>query len=513
MSSEIDLITEMLQFLTEDEQAEVNALLAADAPLWVPLPGPQSEAYQSPADILFYGGSAGGGKTDLLCGLALTSHANVAIFRRVGTELTSIIDRAAKIVGNRDGLNMSSPPTWRREEAGQLIEFLSCPNVGDEQKYQGRPHDLKGFDEITNFTEAQFRFLCTWLRSDDVNQRCRVVCTGNPPLDAEGEWVISYWAPWLDVNHPDYPETPGKLRWYTTIGGVDVERPDGKPFLHEGEWITPKSRTFIPSSVEDNPFLMSTGYKATLQALPEPLRSRMLKGDFSAGKDANPWQVLPTDWIRAAQSRWTVQGKQGPMDSVGEDVARGGRDKTVVSRRHGHWFDELLVYPGTETADGAAAAGVAIAAARDGAPIHVDAIGVGTSPYDHLNSAGVHVVAVVGSDACTQTDKSKMLRFYNYRAFLWWRFRELLDPASPDPIALPPGQSILADLSAPTWKLRNGKILIESKDDIIARLGRSPDEGEAIIYASIDTPKRVTSPAFVVPGVSVVGGRPSAMCS
>ena len=106
-----------------------------------------------------------------------------------------------------------------------------------------------------------------------------------------------------------------------------------------------------------------------------------------------------------------------------------------------------------------------------------------------------------------------MLRFYNYRAFLWWRFRELLDPASPDPIALPPGQSILADLAAPTWKLRNGKILIESKDDIIARLGRSPDEGEAIIYASIDTPKRVTAPAFVVPGVSVVGGRPSAMCS
>lgn len=490
--SEISAITELLDYLTDTERAEIDELLSADAPIWVPLPGPQTEAFNSPADILFYGGSAGGGKTDLLCGLALTSHSRTAIFRRIGTELSGIVDRLVDIVGNRDGLNMSPPITWRRPD-GRTIELGSCQNAGDEQKYQGRAHDLKGFDEITNFTEYQFRFLCTWLRTTTQGQRCRVVCTGNPPLDAEGEWVISFFAPWLDQNHPDYPEIPGKLRYYATIAGKDVERPDGEPFEHDGDMITPQSRTFIPSSVEDNPFLMSTGYKATLQALPEPLRSRMLKGDFTAGKDADPWQVIPTDWIRAAQARWDETGKSGPMDSVGVDVARGGRDKTSISRRHGSWYDRLIVYPGVETPDGSTTAGYATAATRDGAPIHVDVIGVGTSPYDHLNGAGVHVIGVNGSEKCELLDKSGQLRFYNTRAYLWWSLREKLDPTAPDPISLPPGQSILADLSAPKWKLKSGRILVESKDNIIERLGRSPDEGESILYASIDTPKRITS--------------------
>jgi hypothetical protein len=56
-------------------------------------------------------------------------------------------------------------------------------------KYQGRPHDLKAFDEITHFTEAQFRTLIGWLRTDNPNIRQRVVAAGNPPTTPEGEWV------------------------------------------------------------------------------------------------------------------------------------------------------------------------------------------------------------------------------------------------------------------------------------------------------------------------------------
>ena len=46
-------------------------LLASDPSVWVPQDGPQSMAYHSLADVVFYGGSAGGGKTDLLLGLSL----------------------------------------------------------------------------------------------------------------------------------------------------------------------------------------------------------------------------------------------------------------------------------------------------------------------------------------------------------------------------------------------------------------------------------------------------------
>ena len=65
--------------------------------------------------------------------------------------------------------------------------------------------------------------------------------------------------------------------------------------------MTPKSRTFIPSSVDDNLFLATTGYKATLQSLPEPLSSQMLRGDFNAGAADPAWQLIPTEWIKAAR--------------------------------------------------------------------------------------------------------------------------------------------------------------------------------------------------------------------
>jgi len=50
--------------------------------IWTPLPGPQKVAYHSDADELFYGRSAGGGKSDLIIGLSLTAHKKSIIFRR-----------------------------------------------------------------------------------------------------------------------------------------------------------------------------------------------------------------------------------------------------------------------------------------------------------------------------------------------------------------------------------------------------------------------------------------------
>ena len=74
--------------------------------------------------------------------------------------------------------------------------------------------------------------------------------------------------------------------------------------------------------------------------------------------------------------------------------------------------------------------------------------------------------------------KDGQLKFANRRAEAWWRFREALDPDQPDgaTIALPPNAELRADLCTPTWKLTARGILLESKDDIRKRLGRSPEE-------------------------------------
>ena len=86
--------------------------MAKKAGIWVPQDGPQRVAYESKADILFYGGAAGGGKTDLLLGLCLTEQEHSIIFRREAVQLIGIEERMAKITGTRTGYN-STTGVWR----------------------------------------------------------------------------------------------------------------------------------------------------------------------------------------------------------------------------------------------------------------------------------------------------------------------------------------------------------------------------------------------------------------
>lgn len=456
---------------------------------WRPLPGPQSIAYHSKADVIGYGGAAGGGKTDLACGKTLTQHQKVLVLRREATQLTGIIDRFTELIGSRDGYN-GAERIWRLPERKLQIEFGSTPALDDWNKYQGRPHDLLIFDEAANFLEGQVRALLGWLRSVDPKQRCQALLTFNPPTAAEGRWIIEFFAPWLDPKHPR-PAQPGELRWFAALDGKDVEVESGAPFTYKGEHITPMSRTFIPSRVSDNPYLMGTGYMATLQSLPEPLRSQMLYGDFQAGMEDDPWQVIPTVWVEAAMARWRRPDKKPRMDSMGVDVARGGRDNTVIARRHGMWFDEALMYPGSQTPDGPTVAGLVIAASRDGAPIHLDVIGVGASPYDFLVSANQPVLGINVSEKALGTDKSGRLRFFNQRSELWWRMREALDPSNNTGMALPPDKRLLADLCAPTWQVSGAVIQVESREEIVKRIGRSPDWASAYVLALMDSPRMV----------------------
>jgi hypothetical protein len=461
----------------------------AQTGIWEPLAGPQSEAYHCPANITFYGGAAGGGKTDLAVGLCLTKHKKSIIYRREGKELLSIVERMTEILGTRTGYN-SQDGIWRLGD--RTIEFGSCKDLGDEQKYQGRPHSLKVFDEITHFQEYQFRFLSGWLRSTDESDPQRILCTGNPPTNSDGDWVIKFFGPWLDPKHPN-PADPGELRWYAVIDDVEREVDGPEPVRDSrGNESKPRSRTFIPSKVEDNPFLMQTGYRDTLASLPEPLRSQMLYGDFKAGVDDDEFQVLPTSWVEAAMDRWEEATKNnyrpGVMDSMGVDVARGGRDQTIISRRHGGWYQELLTYPGVSTPNGQSVAALVVQERRDSAPVHVDVIGVGGSAYDHLDENGIQTIPVNNSNKTSWRDSfSGELKMHNKRAELYWQFREALDPRSESVIALPPDPELKADLCAPRWTMSSSGVKVESKIELIKRLGRSTDKGDAVLLAFIDT--------------------------
>jgi hypothetical protein len=470
-------------------------------------PNPQRLAYESPADVLGYGGAAGGGKTALLLGLAATKHKRSAIFRRVFPNLRGVIEES-RAVFNTEGRHHSldsyneSLHRWMLAD-GRMIEFEACQYEQDKQKQRGRPRDFYGFDEATEFTRSQVEFITAWNRTTEPGQRCRVVLTFNPPTDDGGSWVIEYFLPWLaflfpaQFTHPN-PAAPGELRWYATIDGKEAERPDGTPFEHEGETLKPLSRSFIPARLDDNPHLADSNYRSTLQSLPEPLRSQLLYGDFAIQGQADPWQVIPTSWVKAAQARWLEREKPGmPLSAVGVDVARGGRDSLVISKRYGTWFAEPEKTPGADVTDGPAAAGIvyqSLADERHIGAINVDVIGVGSSAYDSLAAIfpGVAVAVNVSErsryTAMSRTDPpAPLFRMSNQRAEMHWRFRELLDPDNGEAIALPPGNEIVADLCAARYKMMAGGVIqIEEKDKIKERIGRSPDVGEAIMLAAFD---------------------------
>jgi len=484
-------LLELLPHMTEEERAEVEKLLRVSTPIWCPQPGPQTEALLSKADILYYGGQAGGGKTDLLLGVALTQQERSILFRRQAVQLTGIEERMATIIGTRAGYN-SQTGMWRLPEGGRTLELGSCKEPGDWMKYQGRPHDAKLFDEIPHFTETQFRSLIGWMRTDNPKVRQRVICAGNPPTDSDGEWVIRYWAPWLDPQHAN-PAKPGELRWFiTNEHGEDQEVPDSRPVKVKGRWVNPKSRTFIRSTVDDNVFLSSTGYRDTLMALPEPLRSQMAEGNFLAGLGDAPWQLIPTSWVDAAQARWRPlePAERGPMTRVGFDVAIGGQDKSTLAPRHTRWFGEFVSAPGKITTDGPKAAAFIVGVVRDGAMVCVDSIGVGTTALDHCRGLNLNVHAVVGSEGTKSTDKTGELRFRNVRAEMYWRLREAMDPDGEDPIALPPDKELRQELLAHRYKVVQmgpyAGIQVRSKDEVKEAIGRSPDKSDSVAMTFAD---------------------------
>lgn len=444
--------------------------------------------------------------TDLALGKALKQHKKVLILRREFPQLAGILERSKEVYARYGKYTATPQPMWRLKFKGvaKIVEFGSCQYDDDKLKYMGRAHDLRVLDEAANFLESQVEFISGWVRSEDPKQKCQLLLLSNPPTSSEGRWLFEWFAPWLDPKHPN-PAAPGELRWFARVNGAWREFLDGRQFVIENgniiydfnrdlyeadDIITPKSRTFIPARVTDNPYYVKSGYIAVLQALPEPLRSQMLKGDFCAGTDDDEWQVIPTEWILQAQKRWLQSAKPNmQMTSLGVDVARGGNDKTVITPRYGTWFGSQIVHPGKSTPDSDIVAGLVFKERRHVCPVIVDIIGVGAAVYDALRrqiadlEERAKIIAFNASETSHSTDKSGQLRFVNKRAEWYWKLREALDPETGMGLALPDDKELLADLATPRWMLTARGIKIESKEEIINRIGRSPDKADSLIYA------------------------------
>jgi hypothetical protein len=239
--------------------------------------------------------------------------------------------------------------------------------------------------------------------------------------------------------------------------------------------------------LQDNPFLSRDNtYLAQLQNRPEPLRSQLLHGDFLAGREDDAWQVIPAAWIQDARQRWTPQKPEMPMTTLGVDVAQRGNDRTALAARYGNWFAPIKTIPGRDTPDGLSVATLAFAQMRDGCTVVIDlGGGWGGDAYGHMSRHMPEdaLIPYMGINPTRHTSMNGREKFANTRAWAWWKFREALDPALDPQIALPPDPELAAELAMPRRVPERNAILIESKQQIIGRLGRSPDKADAVVMA------------------------------
>lgn len=483
-------------------------------PLWQPIPNsPQERAYNSEADIIGFGGAAGGAKTWLILGYAFTKHKRVRIFRPTFVELQGLIDDGNTILSGR--ASFVSGKGWRFDDKKVMLGYVQHPK--DWEKWKGDRVDLMAFDEADKFSKSIVDQLSGWNGTMDANQKVRKLLCFNPP-NAQGEWLVEYFGAWILDTH-DNPAEDGELRYYAkykdkeievltddvvTMTGKDLkayylEEHSEKRFYidkrlynvaeHDGVLLQVLSRTFFRSLVDNNPYAMEGGYDKQLEDMPEPYRSQLRYGDFSIGKADDEFQTIPTEWITAAQDRWTATEEPDVLlRAVGVDPSRGGADKFVISTLRANYFDELRVYAGEtipKDKGGQYGAMLVLSAINGNMPIiAVDADGIGASVYDALlENDELSIMAINSGSKGYGKDKSGKFGFTNLRSKMWWMFREALDPEAGLNIALPPSRTLRNELRAPTYSTITGRIQVERKDNIRKRIGRSTDHADAIIYA------------------------------
>ncbi len=206
-------------------------------------------------------------------------------------------------------------------------------------------------------------------------------------------------------------------------------------------------------------------------------------GEFASSEESG---IIPLAWVEAANERWEAWRDVAAdvvVDVLGVDVARSGEDKTVIALRSGKVITELRRTSREDTMETTGRV-VGLLECFRGAVAVVDVIGIGAGVVDRLREMGLAVEAFNAAEGTDMRDHSGELGFTNKRSAAWWNLREMLDPASGDNVALPPDDLLTGDLTAPTWRVGSGgRIQVEGKDEIKKRIGRSTDDGDAVMQA------------------------------
>lgn len=278
-----------------------------------PHAGPQFEFLASPADIVVYGGAARGGKTyglllDALRHMA-NSEASATFFRRTYPQIRMPGGALQESIAlfSLLGAKLLMSPSYRWVfPSGYEFTFQHLQHEKDVLQYQGSKLPVIYLDELTHFTEFQF-----WYLNSRNTGTCgilpyiRATCNPVPDDDPVGGWVNRFVSWWIDQETGlPIPERSGVVRWFYRVNetlrwyGSREEAREDNPELSEGpEAVDPRSITFIPAKLDDNPTQLASdpGYRSVLTSLPLVERERLLGGNWKIRPEAGT--VFRREWF------------------------------------------------------------------------------------------------------------------------------------------------------------------------------------------------------------------------
>jgi len=218
------------------------------------------------------------------------------VFRRTYPELeSSIIDAARQLIPTIRGFEHARENTSKHEWTfgKSRLLFRHMEDDSAALTHRSAEYQFIGFDELTTFTEKQYRTLLSRLRTSR-GHRLRIRAASNPGGPGH-EWVKRRWAPWLDEDYQGNGgrAVSGEVRYYLTHPetGEDIWVPRGTPGA--------QSRCFISAKLEDNPHL-DAGYKARLNSQDPLTRKQLSEGDWSA--KPSPKTFFNREWCPVVDS-------------------------------------------------------------------------------------------------------------------------------------------------------------------------------------------------------------------
>jgi hypothetical protein len=223
--------------------------------------------------------------------------------------------------------------------------------------------------------------------------------------------------------------------------------------------------------------------------------------------------LIPLYWIELANKRWEEFNRDGfqkdPMLRLGVDVAGMGRDSSCFCSRYGNYVAPFEMVHSGGKADHMRIAGITVNKVKEHSDkftgkrvkVLVDTIGEGAGVYSRLEELEIMgVYSCKYSEGATDgggdplKDLTGQYEFANMRAYLLWAVRDWLDPSKGSKAMLPPDDDLAAELAEVKWKFQsNGKIIIEPKEDIKKRLGRSPDKFDSLANTFYPEPQDIST--------------------